>query len=105
MEDLPSPKERKALIGARQKVLRTGIVGAGYIADFHATAIRNLENVELVSVCDQNMDSARIFAERCGVPKVYQSLTSMLQNEQLDAIHILVPPDQHYPTANCALAA
>jgi predicted dehydrogenase/nucleoside-diphosphate-sugar epimerase len=85
--------------------IRVGIIGTGYIADFHANAIEKLAGAELVSVCDQNLDSAKAFASRWRVSSVHSSLSSMLENEELDTIHILVPPDLHYSVASSAIKA
>jgi len=83
--------------------IRVGIVGTGYIADFHARAIRQVEGVELVSVCDVNLQNARSFAAEWGVPAAFESLDAMLENQQLNCLHLLVPPDRHYSLAKTAL--
>src|ERR1700690_2905775 len=83
--------------------IRAAIVGAGYIADFHARAIRQAEGVELVSVCDASLRSAEAFAAQWGISKVFNSLETMLQSEQLDSVHVLVPPDLHHSLAKIAL--
>jgi ornithine cyclodeaminase/alanine dehydrogenase-like protein (mu-crystallin family) len=88
------------LLGQRRsQPIRAGIVGTGYIADFHAHAIRQLEGVELVSVCDASLGSARSFAARWGVEGAFDSVESMLQHQRLDCIHVLVPPTgtTHWP--------
>jgi predicted dehydrogenase/nucleoside-diphosphate-sugar epimerase len=83
--------------------LRAAIVGTGYIAEFHAHAIRAMQGVELVSVCDANLGIAQSFAAKQGVPAAFDSLESMLKAQRLDAVHILVPPDRHYSLAKTAL--
>ena len=84
--------------------IRAGIVGTGYIADFHARAIRAVRGVELVSVCDVNLSNARSFANNWGVPAAaFGSLDTMIKDQRLDAVHVLVPPDQHYSLASTAL--
>ena len=85
--------------------IRAAIVGTGYIADYHALAICRSEGVELVSVCDANFKRAQIFATNWGVPAAFNSINSMLKNQQVDCIHLLVPPDLHYPLAKTALLA
>src|SRR5438128_3356599 len=90
---------------AGKKTLRVGIVGTGYIADFHANAIQKLDGIELVAVCDQRLSSAKAFASIWGVRSAYESFNSMLESEALDSIHVLVPPDLHYSLASSALKA
>jgi predicted dehydrogenase/nucleoside-diphosphate-sugar epimerase len=83
--------------------LRVGIVGTGYIASFHARAIGRLKDAKLASVCDTNIDSAHTFAANWGVPEAFGSLDAMLRDQRLDAVHVLVPPDQHHTIASEAL--
>lgn len=83
--------------------LRVGLVGTGYIAEFHARAIQALDGVELVSVCDANLSSAKAFATQWSVPTAFDSMKSMLDNERLDSIHVLAPPDLHHSLAKMAL--
>jgi predicted dehydrogenase/nucleoside-diphosphate-sugar epimerase len=106
----PNEKDRKLNLeestpASRKDIIRVAIVGAGYIADFHANAIQQLDGVELVSVCDQNLSKAKGFTDRWSIPSAHDSLSSMLTNEKLDAIHVLVPPDWHCSVADLALRA
>jgi predicted dehydrogenase/nucleoside-diphosphate-sugar epimerase len=80
-------------------------VGTGYIADFHALGIRSAEGVELVSVCDANLKNAQSFASNWQVPTSFDSVESMLQNQQLDSVHVLAPPNLHHSLAKAALQA
>ena len=80
-----------------------GIVGAGYIASFHARAIRGMKDVELVGVCDTNLSGAKAFSTDWGVPAAFGSVEEMLRNRRLDAVHVLAPPDQHHTIAQAAL--
>jgi predicted dehydrogenase/nucleoside-diphosphate-sugar epimerase len=83
--------------------IRAGIVGTGYIAEFHARAIQGIAGVELVGVCDTNPRSAQAFAANWSVPAAFDSLESMLNAQQLDCVHVLTPPDSHYALAKTAL--
>ena len=49
--------------------IKVAIAGTGYIASFHARAIRGLKDVELVGVCDTSLSSAQAFASNWGVPE------------------------------------
>jgi predicted dehydrogenase/nucleoside-diphosphate-sugar epimerase len=90
---------------ARSHPLRVGLVGTGYIAEFHARGIRAADGIELISVCDTNLRSARSFASQWGVPSAYASFESMLREQNLDAVHVLVPPDGHHLIAKMAMEA
>jgi predicted dehydrogenase/nucleoside-diphosphate-sugar epimerase len=82
-----------------------GFLGTGYIADWHAQAIAKVRDVELVAVCDHILPRAQALARKFGVPKFYGSLKEMLAEEQLDAVHVLLPPDRHFEAARTLLEA
>src|SRR5437868_12526891 len=82
---------------------RAAIVGTGYIADFHALAIKESSGVELVSVCDASQGRAESFAAKWGVAKAFSSFDSMLSSERLDSVHLLTPADAHHALAIAAL--
>ena len=79
--------------------ITVGFLGTGYIADWHATALRAVKGAALTAVCDRDQGRARAFAARHGVTRVYNSLGSMLSDGGLRAIHVLVPPELHARTA------
>lgn len=84
---------------------RVGLLGTGYIADWHAQALSAVEGVRLAAVCDRVKNRAEAFAQKHGVPAVHDSLQAMLAGERLDAIHILLPPDFHAEAARAVLEA
>ncbi|MEQ9692729.1 NAD-dependent epimerase/dehydratase family protein [Shimia sp. SDUM112013] len=84
--------------------IRTAIVGAGYIADWHADAIKATRGVDLVAVCDRSAAAATAMAEARGV-QAFTDLQDMLEAGVCDAVHILTPPDSHKPLAKQCLAA
>ena len=85
--------------------MRAAIVGTGYIAEFHARAIQAAGSVELVAVCDTNLRSAKSFASTWNVPAAYDSLETMLAQQKIDCVHILVPPDLHCQLTKTSLQA
>ena len=97
-----SPPERFARPGHTRRV---ALLGAGYIADWHAQALQSVQGVELVAVCDRFQAKAEALAAKFNAPKVYTALERMLAEESLDAVHILTPPDKHFETARIVLEA
>ena len=83
--------------------LRTALVGTGYIAEFHARAVRMLPGIELVAACDPDLNRAKAFAATWDIPLAFPSLEAMLNNTRIDCIHLLTPPDLHYDIAKKAL--
>ena len=75
--------------------LRAGIVGAGYISDFHVKAIHRQQDAELVAICDLNEAAAKKLAAGQAGVTVYDDLDKMLSEAKLDVVHILTQPDSH----------
>jgi nucleoside-diphosphate-sugar epimerase/predicted dehydrogenase len=89
---------------------RVALLGAGYIADWHAQALQSVAGVELVAVCDRFVSKAHALARRFCVAGVYESLDEMLAAESanpggLYAVHVLTPPDRHFEAAYAVLEA
>src|SRR5262245_33291157 len=78
---------------------RVGLLGAGYIADWHAQALKSVPNASLIAVCDTNLGRARSLAERYQVQRVHASLDEMLEIGNLDAVHVLLPAERHHAAA------
>src|SRR5450432_3243270 len=77
--------------------VRVGLVGAGYVASRHLAALRDLEFVEIVGICDVDEARASALAARFGSPRVFRSLAEMAEARP-QVVHILTPPVLH-----CAL--
>jgi predicted dehydrogenase/nucleoside-diphosphate-sugar epimerase len=82
--------------------LRVGLVGAGYISEFHARAIHRVPNARIVGIADVVNSRATTLAARFGIPKVFPTMEAMV-NEGVDVVHILTPPDTHASLAIAAL--
>ena len=82
-----------------------GLLGAGYIADWHAAALKTVPGVRLAAICDRDDVRARAFASRFGVTGIYGSLGEMLAGCRLDAVHVLLPPELHATAASEVIAA
>ena len=82
--------------------LRVGLVGAGYISEFHARAIRRVPNARIVGIADVVNSRATALAARFSIAKVFPTMEALIA-EGVDVIHILTPPDTHAPLAIAAL--
>jgi UDP-N-acetyl-2-amino-2-deoxyglucuronate dehydrogenase len=77
------------------KKFRFALVGCGRISGKHLDAIKNIENAELVCVCDIDGDRAKMCAEKAGLDKYYLSYDEMLSKEDVDIVSILTPSGLH----------
>lgn len=84
------------------KKLRIGLVGAGNIARVHLEAYKNVENAEIVALCDINPETLAETAKMFGIEKTYTDEAEMLKNEELDACDVAVWNCSH---ASCSIMA
>lgn len=74
-------------------MLKVGIVGLGTIAKKHIKVIDNINGAQLVAGCDIDC------SKRVSIPrnsKFYERLEDMLDQEELDIVHICLPHNLHY---------
>ena len=82
--------------------MKSAIVGCGTIAKVHAKVLEQLEGAQLTAVADILPERADEFAAQYGA-KAYYDLDTMLQQEQIDVLHICTPHYLHTPMAVKAL--
>jgi nucleoside-diphosphate-sugar epimerase/predicted dehydrogenase len=87
-----------------QRKWKVGLLGAGYILNAHAKVLSIMANTEIVAVCDLSRERAQIAASAFNIPGVFTSLDDMLK-EDLDVVHVLLPPNLHYQAAKTILEA
>jgi len=73
-----------------QKIKVAG-VGAGYFSQFHYDSWSRHPNVELLGVCDKNLETAAAMADRHGV-NAWGALDDMLREERPDLLDVILPP-------------
>lgn len=77
-----------------ERRLRVAVVGAGYVASHHLSALRGLDFVDIVGICDTQRDAADALAAKFDVGFVCGSLAELAQVSP-DAVHVLTPPASH----------
>lgn len=73
------------------------IIGCGIIAETHARALKMLEpeGCVLYACCDAVREKAEAFAQRHGVPKVYDTDTAVLADPEVEVVCVCVPSGTH----------
>lgn len=86
-----------------KKTIRTGIVGAGFSATFHFDALSKVYgvNVEVVGVHAIDYPQGQAYAAQRGI-RFFETLEALL--DQVDAIHVCVPPMAHERVTVAGLA-
>ena len=72
-------------------MIKLAIVGTGGMANAHATAFKNIKDVEIVAVCDVIEERVLNFAEEYNIDKTFTSFDEMLDKCELDAISNVTP--------------
>lgn len=80
------------------------VVGTGFIGPAHVEALRRL-GIDVVGVMGSSPKRARPQAEAMGIDRVYPDYESLLDDDQVDVVHITSPNQFHFPQARDAIAA
>lgn len=71
-----------------------GFVGTGGMAGSHLKSLQEIEGVEIVGLCDVAPEKAAAAVEEWG-GKAYTDYRRMLDEEEMDALYVCVPPFAH----------
>lgn len=77
------------------KKIRLGIIGAGSFSRTHLRGIKQLDNAEIVAICDSNEEKVCERAEQFKVPYFYTDYKELLQRTDIDAVTLPLPDQVH----------
>jgi UDP-N-acetyl-2-amino-2-deoxyglucuronate dehydrogenase len=80
------------------------VIGCGTISIVHLGAIRSLDGIDLVGVCDTDADRAAAVGRKYGVPWFTNHL-ELLETVRPEVVHICTPHNEHVPVAIDSLEA
>jgi len=75
-------------------MIKAAIVGAGYIAQAHANAIKNNEDAMISAIVDIAEEKGRKMADSFNC-SYYKSLDELFKNEEIDCVIVCVPTPFH----------
>lgn len=75
--------------------MRIGVVGAGWVTQYHLPAWAKADGVEVVAICDPDPVALAARADGFGIAGRYSSVETMLAGEKLDALDIATPRRFH----------
>jgi predicted dehydrogenase len=87
------------------KKLKTAVFGSGFMGRVHTEGIRRLGNVEVAAIAASSEEKARKFGDEVGVSRTTGDYRTLLQDPEIDAVHICTPNALHFPMAKAALEA
>jgi predicted dehydrogenase len=82
------------------------LVGTGDIASKRvAPALKSTDGGQLLAVCSRDRAKGQAFADRFGIPKVYDDLADALKGSDANAVYLATPVDCHIQQAEEACRA
>lgn len=97
---------------AKNKVLRIGLIGCGFMGRTHSNGYNRVKNFFpelerqplLKAVCSRSTDKVRAFAEQWGYESSETDWKALIARDDIDAIDICTPNDSHAEIAIAAAA-
>lgn len=86
------------------KKFKVGVIGLGFIGPAHMEGIRR-QGFEVVAVAEATQELADEAAERLLVPKAYGNWQDLINDPEIDVVHVASPNFLHYTHAKAALEA
>lgn len=83
--------------------IKIGIIGTNFISDFFVSGAKELGKFELHSVYSRRQETGRQFADRHGIPAVYDDMEAFLSDSALEAVYIASPNSLHCDQAVAAM--
>lgn len=84
-------------------MLKIGIIGSGFGLYGLLPAFNSMKDCQVVAICGKKTDRLVNYCENIGLRNIYTDWQQMLNNEQLHAIAIAVPPSIQYQIAKAAI--
>ena len=86
-------------------ILKFGVIGTGWIAEAHTESLLQCPDVKIVAFADPVPGKAEKFAARYGITdaRFYPDHRTMIDSEELDAVHVCTPNRMHAECAGYAL--
>lgn len=86
--------------------VRIGMVGVGWVAQvIHLPILSKMKDAKVVAVCDKARDRARLVSEKYGIARFHTEIDDLLAQDDIDAVILCTPTDQHKEGVLKSLAA
>ncbi|WP_045516360.1 Gfo/Idh/MocA family protein [Neobacillus niacini] len=83
--------------------LKVGFIGTGGIAKAHLNNLAKIQEADVTAFFDINFEKAQKEAQAWTSAKAYTDVNEMLDDRQLDAVYICVPPMAHGEAENAVI--
>ena len=83
---------------------KAAITGTGFMGATHAEGLRRA-GVDVIGILGSSPEKSQLAAQRFNIPKAYDTLSSLLNDSDVDAVHITTPNRFHFESAKAAIEA
>lgn len=87
------------------RIVRTAVIGTGFMGRVHSEAIRRVGNVELVAFAGTREHETKSLANAMGAAKWTLDYRDILADKDIDAVHMCTPNATHFPMSMEAMKA
>lgn len=87
------------------KTIKVALAGAGAFGIKHLDGIKNIKDVEVVSLISRDLEKTKEVAGKYGIPHVTTELADSLKLKELDAVILCTPTQMHAAQAKACLQA
>lgn len=87
------------------RTVKIGLIGAGGIAQTHLRALKAVEGIEVVAICDIIKERAETSAKKYGIPLVFEDYNKILEMDEVEAVSVLTYNQAHCKPTVDALRA
>jgi len=78
------------------KELKFGVFGAGFWSNFQIAGWQELPGLQLIALCDPNLEKCQQLAKKFGITKTYTDPNDLLEHENLDFVDIITEVNSHF---------
>jgi predicted dehydrogenase len=87
------------------KKIKVGIIGTGFIGPVHIEALQRLPNIEISALAESSTELAEAKAALLGIEKFYGDYQVLIQDSEIQSVHVCSPNYLHYEMSKAALLA
>jgi predicted dehydrogenase len=87
------------------KRIKTAVLGAGFMGKVHTEQIRRLGNVDIVALAGVSEQEAQGFGAAYGIERTTADWESLLEDPEIQAVHVCTPNALHFPMSKAAVEA
>src|SRR5260370_38908372 len=80
------------------KEIGVAFIGAGIVAEMHGRGLAATNGARFIGVYDTKSSNAKKIAAKFG-GRAYKTIDDLLGDENIEAVHIVTPTNQHVPNA------